>query len=166
MELEPRILGSHKSRRASPRRFTPNTANASPKPGKRNSHGRIEKYARLSEIICPHSACGGWTPRPRKPRPPIRSMTLPSPTEKITPIVGKIFGNTWRSRILTQDAPATSADSIYGLVSVPKVIPRAIRLIPGVVTKPIVKTRTCRSVPKTVITVSYTHLPLPTILLV
>src|ERR671926_380647 len=62
-----RWRGSRMSRRASPRRFVPNTTRLIARPGKITSQGAVRTYSAAdSESMRPHEGCGSGMPRPRK----------------------------------------------------------------------------------------------------
>ena len=59
--------------------------------------------------MSPHSAWGGWTPRPRKPRAAASRMALEMPRVARTMMEGATFGRMCLKMIVASESPMTSA---------------------------------------------------------
>src|SRR3989338_4711938 len=62
---QPRMRGSRRSRRPSPRRFSPRTVRAMAPPGNTAYQGFRDRKFCASFSMSPQDGCGGWVPRPR-----------------------------------------------------------------------------------------------------
>ena len=59
--------------------------------------------------MSPHSAAGGCTPKPKKPRAAQSRMAEEMPSVARTMMDGSALGSTWRNTILKLESPMTRA---------------------------------------------------------
>src|SRR5262245_4867159 len=65
-KIQLRCRGSRMSRKASPRRFVPNTPKLMASPGKITNQGAVRTYSAAdSDSILPQEGCGSGIPRPK-----------------------------------------------------------------------------------------------------
>jgi len=64
--------------------------------GANAAHGAIERNSRFSLTISPQSGVGGWTPRPRNPRPAVRRRAKLTRIDASTATTGIMLGRTSR----------------------------------------------------------------------
>src|SRR5690606_33354506 len=115
------LPGSLTSRRASETRMAPSTVSVRPRPGPMIWNGAAARVSRLSESTLPHSAVGGWAPRPRKDRPANETTVVPNRSVDATRTSDAAPGSTWPTAIRTGLAPAIRAAITSGRRPAPRV---------------------------------------------
>src|SRR5207249_2531345 len=85
--------GSNMSRKLSPRKLNARTTDTMARPGNTPIH-QLSKCCAPVETIEPHSAAGGFAPRPRKDRPDSSRMAVPISSAARTMTGPATLGNT------------------------------------------------------------------------
>src|SRR5439155_19206490 len=92
------VLGSKTSRRLSPRKLNASTTVKIARPGKVPIHHHW-KYCVPSATIYPHSAFGGWAPRPRNESPESSRIAFARSSVASTNTGPTTFGSTSRKSV-------------------------------------------------------------------
>ena len=93
----------------SPRRLNARTVSVMARPGNIMSHGARNSSLRPRPSMSPHSASGGWTPRPKKPRAAASRMAVEMPSVARTMMEGRTLGSTCLKTIFAFESPMTRA---------------------------------------------------------
>ena len=102
-------MGSRTSRTPSPRRLNASTVSVMARPGNIMSQGARNSSLRPRPSMSPHSAAGGCTPKPRKPRAAASRMAVEMPSVARTMMDGSTLGSTCLNTILKLESPMTRA---------------------------------------------------------
>ena len=108
------VRGSNTSRRLSPRKLKASTTVKIASPGNVPIHHHW-KYCVPSATIDPHSACGGWAPRPRNERPERSRIAVARSSVIRTSTGPATFGSTSRTSARRALAPSRRADCTYSV---------------------------------------------------
>src|SRR4029077_15250833 len=136
------VWGSKKSRRLSPRKLNASTTVKIASPGKVPIHHHW-KYWVPSATIDPHSAVGGWAPRPRNERPE-RSRIAFARSSVASTITGPAtFGRTSRNNARRAGVPISRADCTNSESPTESTRPRTTRAYDGQATTTIASAAFC-----------------------
>src|SRR5439155_4150244 len=97
--------GSSASRRPSPSRLKPSTVSDSAIPGAKMRYAAVKIWSLASPIMRPHSAVGGWAPRPMKERAAASSTAVAMPSVPCTISGVRALGRMRRNRMRPCEAP-------------------------------------------------------------
>src|SRR5262249_16685248 len=128
-----RCRGSRMSRKASPRRFVPNTTKLMARPGKITNQGAVRTYSAAdSDSILPHEGCGSGMPRHKNES--VASVRIVEPNWAVARTINgaKVLGRIWRSAMRTSLMPIAFADSTKGCSRSDSVLARTTRAEEGI----------------------------------
>src|SRR6185437_2474423 len=106
------VRGSSMSRKASPMKLKASTTVRIARPGNMPTH-QLLKFSAPSATMAPHSAMGGWAPRPRNDSPDSNSTALPMSSAASTSTGPAALGRMSTNRTRSPDEPSSRDAMTY-----------------------------------------------------